>query len=69
MQQASLFRFFQVDPFPVGNGRLCGPITAAAPCKPILQDSGLVLEQALILGAFCADVEADLRFVECPIHP
>jgi hypothetical protein len=27
-----------------------------------------VLEQKLILFAFCADVEAYLRLMECPIH-
>ena len=68
MQQPPLFRFFQVDFFPLGNTGPSGPVAAPAPSKPILQNSRLVVEQELIFFAFCANVEAYLRFMECPIH-
>ena len=68
MQQPSLFRLFQVNFFPIGNSGPPGPVATPAPRKPILQNPCRVLEQPLILFAFCANVEADLRLMECPIH-
>jgi hypothetical protein len=68
MQQPSFFRFFQVDFFPLGNAGPLGPVAAPAPRQPILQNSRLVVEHKLIFFAFCADVEAYLRLMECPIH-
>jgi len=44
MQQSPIFDFFQVDSFPLGNAGPSGPVAAPAPRKPILQNSGRVLE-------------------------
>ncbi len=68
MQQLSFCRLFQIDFFPLGNAGMSGPVAAPAARQPILENSRLVVEQKLIFFAFCAEVEAYLRLMECPIH-
>ena len=68
MQQSALLCFFSVDSLPLGDRNFLCPVAAPAPRKPILQNSCWMLEEIIIFGTFYANIEADLRLMECPIH-
>ena len=68
MQKSSLLRFFSVNSLPLGNRNFLCPVTTPAPRKSVLEDSRRMLEQVLVFGAFCANIEAHLLLMKCPIH-
>jgi hypothetical protein len=56
------------DFLPLGNSGLSGAIRASTARKPILQNSCLMIKQALVLFAFDANIEACPWLIICPIH-
>ena len=60
MQQPLLLCLLEEYFFPLRNGRASGSVATSAPRQSILQNSRRVPEQALILFALGANIEADL---------
>ena len=57
-----------MDSFPLGDGNLLSPVAAPKPYELILQHSCRMLEQILVLRAFCANIKPHFRPMNCPIH-
>ncbi len=68
MQQSLRLGFFSVDSLPFRDRNFLRPVGASSPGKAILEHSGRVREQILVLGAFRANIEAHLRLMMCPVH-
>src|SRR5215467_14447410 len=68
MQQSPRLCFFSVDFLPLGDRNFLRPVAAPAPRKSVLKHPRLMLEEILIFGAFCANIEAHLLLMKCPIH-
>lgn len=64
MKQSLRLKFREKDFFPLGQGGMFGAVSTTEPRQPILQDSRWVLEEALVLMAFSAEVEPYLRCVK-----
>ena len=57
-----------VDSLPLGDRNFICSIAATAPRKSVLKHPRLMLEEILIFGAFCANIEPHLLLTKCPIH-
>jgi hypothetical protein len=68
MQQSPLLCFLSVDSLPLGDRNFFCPVATPEPRESVLQDSRRMLEQILTFGAFCANIEAHLLLMKCPIH-
>jgi hypothetical protein len=68
MAQSTFPSLCLADSFPLGDGVLFRPISAATPHEPILQDARLVHEQAITLFALGANIKPELRLMDSPIH-
>ena len=58
MQHSSFSRFFLVDLFPFCHGNFFGSVASPKPSKAILEYPCLMLKQALVFRAFCANIES-----------
>ena len=68
IERSSLLRFELVDFLPLRNRMFSGSIGVSAAYKPVLQHSGLMIEQSVVFFALDADIKTDMGSIDCPVH-
>ena len=69
MQQSPRLCFVSVNSLPLGDRNLLCPVATPEPRKSVLKHSRRMLEQILIFGAFCANIETHLLLMKGIIVP